>query len=130
MTMSSLRVVAGLIASVAVGGLAGGATADEVTVTGSRFQETPVGINYTGIPIKDVSLSATVSVADLDLTSAAGSAELDRRILAAARSACGEIKGMFPVSQPEGNACARAAVDKSMGRLRKLIAAAHPVSAG
>lgn len=130
MKIFSMRVVAGLAGCAVAGGLATGAKADEVTVTGSRFQETPVGINYTGVPIKDVSLSATVSVADLDLASSAGRAELDRRILAAARTACSEIKGMYPVSQPEGNACARQAADKSMSRLRKLIAASHPVPAG
>jgi UrcA family protein len=89
-----------------------------------------VGINYTGIPIKDISLSATVSVADLNLSSAAGRAELDRRILAAARSACGEIKGMYPVSKPDGDACSRAAAERSMSRMHKMLAASHPVPAG
>jgi len=130
MKIFSMRVVAGLIGCAVAGGLTTGAQADEVTVTGSRFQATPVGINYTGIPIKDVSLSATVSVADLDLATSAGRVELDRRIVAAARMACGEIKDMYPVSQPEGNACVRAATDKSMSRLRKLMAASRPVSAG
>jgi len=110
--------------------LASGARADEVTVTGSRFQEVPVGINYTGIPIKDISLSATVKMADLDLNTTAGRAELDRRILAAARSACGEIGGMYPVSKPEGDACARSAAERSMSRMHKMLAASHRVPAG
>jgi len=130
MKTSTASVVAGLVGCAVVGGLATGAMADEVTVTGSRFQETSVGINYTGIPIKDVSLSETVSVADLDLASSAGKAELDRRILAAARTACREIKGMYPVSQPEGNACARTAARRSMSRLRQLIAASRPIPTG
>jgi len=130
MKIISTSVMAGLMGCVAAGAMATGAWAEEVTVTGSRFQETPVGINYTGIPIKDVSLSETVKVADLDLSSAAGRAELDRRILSAARAACGEIQGTYPVSKPEGAACARAAAERSMNRMHKMLAASHPVSAG
>jgi UrcA family protein len=130
MKIVSTRVVAGVVGMALIGGLTAAAQADEVTVTGSRFMETPVGINYTGVPIKDVSLSETVSVADLNLSTAAGMAELDKRILTAARSACGEIKGVYPVSKPEGSACARAAVERSMSRVRKMLAATRPTSAG
>jgi UrcA family protein len=122
--------MAGVMGCVVAGTVATGVRADEVTVTGSRFQEVPVGINYTGIPIKDVSLSATVNVADLDLSSGAGRAELDRRILAAARAACGEIEGTYPVSKPAGTACARAAAERSMSRMHKMLASSHPVPAG
>jgi UrcA family protein len=123
MTILSMRVVAGLVASAVVGSMATASKAEEVTVTGSRFLETPIGINYTGMSIKDVSLSTSVSVTDLDLASSAGLTELDRRVNAAARASCREIASMYPVSHPETAACAKAAADKSMSRVRKLLAA-------
>jgi len=122
MKILSMRVVAGLVVSAVIGSVATLAQADEVTVTGSRFVEIPLGINYTGMSVKDVSLSKSVSVTDLDLTSTAGLAELDRRILAAARASCREIQSLYPISKPATAACTKAAADKSMSRVRKMLA--------
>jgi UrcA family protein len=119
----SMRVVAGLVVSAVIGSMATVVQAEEVTVTGSRFSEIPLGINYTGMSVKDVSLSTSVSVTDLDLNSTTGLAELDRRIMAAARVSCRDIQSMYPVSKPATAACAKAAADKSMSRVRKLLAA-------
>jgi UrcA family protein len=48
-------------------------------------------MSYTGIPVEEVSLSRHVGFRDLDLTTAAGKGELDKRIKAVAKEACNQI---------------------------------------
>lgn len=125
MKMTSTGVVLGLMVSWVLCGVAAAEKPDELTVTGSRFLATPVGINYTGVPIKDVSLSYGVSLADIDLESAAGQAEMDRRVVAAARAACHELARLYPVSQPDTARCTKTAADRSIARMHKMMTGAH-----
>ncbi len=118
------------IAACALAGLAVAEPTDELTVTGSRSVITPVGIDYVGALIKDVSLSYHIAVADLDLKSAAGAAVLDKRLSYAARMACDEIGRAYPVSKPAAAACVRAAIDKARAQVRGLLAASPRPPAG
>lgn len=107
--------------------LAGGAARAEntdqaVTVQAQRFMATPVGRTYTGLPVVDVSLSYGVSVAGLDLKSAAGTAELERRVAGAARVACFELGREYPEATPAERECAKAAADQAMAKARELTA--------
>jgi len=103
---------------------------EELTVTGLPMVETPIGINYTGLKVKDVSLSYTVNLKDLDLSTAAGVTELNRRVAAAARAACDEIGRLYPISHPDTPACAKAAVDKTLVQLRPLLGSTRPTATG
>jgi UrcA family protein len=118
-------VVAGAAASGFASGTAAAQSAEGVTVTVSRSVETRVGTNYSGLPIKDVSLSYAVNLKDIDLASTAGAGELDKRVNDAARAACKDISRLYPISKPDDTACAKAAVDRAMPRIRELVAAAR-----
>jgi len=52
-------------------------------------------MSYTGIPVEEVSLSRHVGFRDLDLTTAAGKDELDKRIKAVAKEACNQIQRLY-----------------------------------
>jgi UrcA family protein len=122
MKINSMRVMAGLIATVLLSGMAAAQTSEELLVTGSRFVEKRVGTDRVGIPIMDVSMTFHVNLADLNFASPAAAAEIERRVALAARRACRELGIMYPVSYPNDAVCARAAVEKSMNQLRQLTA--------
>lgn len=94
---------------------------ETVTVTGSRaVTEKDVGRSNIGAPIREVSLSYRVSAADLDLTSSAGKAELEKRVKAAASAACKELDRLAlgnPTS-PDDATCVKKAVDEAMAKVR------------
>jgi len=125
MKINSMRVMAGLIATVLLSGIAAAQTSEELLVTGSRFIEKRVGTDRVGLPIKDVSLTLHVNLADLNLASPAAAAEIERRVALAARRACRELGIMYPVSRPNDAVCARVAAEKSMNHLRQLTASAQ-----
>ncbi|MDH4312799.1 MAG: UrcA family protein, partial [Gammaproteobacteria bacterium] len=82
----------GMIATTLGGVSAYAGPMETVTVTGSRaVTEKDVGRSITGVHVREVSLSYRVSAVDLDLTSSAGRAELERRVRAAASAACKEL---------------------------------------
>lgn len=90
---------------------------ETVTVTGSRsVSEKALTRSPIGAPIKEVSISYKVSAADLDLTTSAGKAELEKRVTAAANSACKEIDrlALGNPTTPDNAACAKAAVKTAM----------------
>jgi len=104
----------------------------EIVVTGKgEVGVKPAGKTASGVPIVDVSISYGVSYAGLDLASAVGAAEIEKRVNDAANEACKEIsaKGalqQFTTSEAE---CAKAAVHKAMVRVHELEAAAAKKSA-
>ncbi len=70
--------------------------------------------------------TAAVSVANLDLSSAAGIRELDRRIGAAARDACGTPSVADPKGRQKAKTCrADAIAGASEQRSRAIEAARH-----
>lgn len=97
---------------------------EEITVQGTRNLKTQVVDRTHNIPIVDVSLGYGVSTAGLDLASAAGVAELDKRVRGAALAACKEIGRQYPDSTPSDEVCAKTAADKAMVKVREASAAA------
>jgi UrcA family protein len=100
-------------------------TPEELLVTGSRYVERRVGSDNVGIPIKDVSLTYHVNLADLNLASPAALTEIEKRVALAARRACRELGMMYPISHPNNSECVRVAAEKSMTQVRELLAAPH-----
>ena len=95
-------------------------------VTVEAVREVVVGKSAIGAPIKELSIRSRVSYADLDLKTAAGAKELEKRIRDTATSSCNEIKSGFDPAV-EGwtvNKCIKAAVDGAMGQAETAIAAA------
>ena len=121
--------MAGFMTTLAFGAAAADRS-DDLTVTGSRFVASPAGITYSGLPLKDVSLSYGVTLADLDLGSTAGLAALDKRVVAAARAACAELGRLYPVSNPDTAACTRETAEKSIAQVHRMLATARTAPAG
>jgi UrcA family protein len=125
-----LIVITGVLASTVMGGgaLAQSTTAtastSEVTVQASRATRTTIGRTPSGIPIQDVSLSFGVSTEGLDLTTASGRQELEKRVSDAAMEACSRLGRQFPQSTPSDSECARSATNKAMAQVQQLEAAA------
>ncbi|HYB32482.1 MAG TPA: UrcA family protein [Steroidobacteraceae bacterium] len=99
-------------------------TTPEVVVTTSKVVEKNVGKTSSGIPIVDVSLSYGISSAGLDIASASGAREFEKRVSDAAMEACKELGKRYPNSTPTDAQCAKAATDKAMGQVREMEAAA------
>lgn len=110
-----------VIAALAVAASAHAAPLETVTVTGSRaLTQKDVGATTTGVPVQEVSLSYAVKIADLDSKSAAGLAEIEKRVAAAAKAACKEIDRLAlgnPTS-PSDAACVKKAVDDAMAKVK------------
>ena len=110
-----------VLAALAVVVSAYAASLETVTVTGSRgLTQKDVGKTSSGLPIEEVSLSYTVKIADLDPNSAAGLAEIEKRVTAAAKAACAEIDRLAlgnPAS-PNDAACVQRAVDAAMAKIK------------
>ena len=89
----------------------------EVTVEASRIVKERVGRSPTGAPINSLSLSYTVSYADLDLSTQAGVATLKDRVNDAAKDACKEISRLYPASTPGDAECVASAVKEAMSKV-------------
>ena len=72
-----------------------------------------------------VTLTSIVETADLDLSSADGQRELDRRIVQAAREVCGEASNVDVEGRNAVRACRDAAVADASARREQLFAAAR-----
>jgi UrcA family protein len=110
------------LTAIAIGGTSAYAgTLETVTVTGSRaVSEEVVGKSRIGADIREVSVTYRVNVADLDLASSAGKAEVERRVKAAASAACKDLDRLTfdnPTS-PDDAPCVKKAVDKAMATVR------------
>ena len=90
---------------------------ETVVVTGSRaLTETDAGRTTYGVPIKEVSLTYRVNVGDLDPKTAAGRAEIEKRVATAAKAACDELHrlAMGNPTSPDEAVCVQQAVDAAM----------------
>ena len=88
---------------------------EEITVTG----------RYGTVPDSVRSLSQAVSYADLNLSTAAGKAELRKRLNLTARYLCTKL-GEPDTSTPPVPSCRAAAVDDAMSRVGKVEASFAP----
>lgn len=120
-----LAVALGVCATALIGTGAMAQTTGQISVQGTREVNVRiVGQTSTGVAIKSISLSYGVSIEGLDLASAAGAEELERRINDAALAACKEIGRQFPNATPSDPECAKAAAKNAMVRANELIQAA------
>ena len=102
---------------VAVSAYAGPPETETVIVTGSRaVAEKDVGKTKLGVPIKEVSLTYRVNIADLDSNTVAGRAEIEKRVTAAAKAACDEIDrlALGSPTSPDDAVCVKLAVEAAM----------------
>jgi UrcA family protein len=110
-----------ITAALAVAASAYAAPLETIVVTGSRgLTQKEVGRSTIGAPIQEISLSYTVKIADLDPKSAAGRAEIEKRVKAAAKAACDEIDRLAlgnPTSSSDA-ACVKKAVDDAMAEIK------------
>lgn len=105
-----------------------GAAESEITVIAPYTVHRQVeGRSATGAEIETVSLSRTVSYADLDLTQPLAFRELESRINRVARQACSDLKRMYPdgaISSPNSadTTCISNAVKGGMDRANLIVA--------
>ena len=93
-------------------------------VTVEAVREIIVGKSPIGAPIKELTIRSRVSYADLDLTTAAGVATLEKRVKETATSSCKEIKVDVPVEGWTVDRCIREATDDAMPQVNKAVAEA------
>jgi UrcA family protein len=118
---------AGLAASISLGSIAATQDLQEIIVVGTRqVTVTPVGKTSSGVPIVNMSISYGVSYKDLDIASAAGAAELEKRVHTMAKEACKGIAAQRPIQEfsTSEEECAKTAADKAMVKAHALIAEA------
>jgi UrcA family protein len=101
------------------------ASDEEVIVRAPRMQRR----GEYGAPLRDVSMSRTVSIADLDLTTADGVRILETRIRSTARNLCRQLDVMHPVKADNSPPCYQAAVQDAMYQAEDAIAQARNAEA-
>jgi UrcA family protein len=112
-----------LAAAAALGGIADAAApTEQVTVQSSRIENVRhLGRTSSGIPIDEISLSVAVKTEGLDLGTSAGFVALEKRIQAAADSACRQISRDYPFAETSDAECAIAAARPAIARVRELV---------
>jgi UrcA family protein len=116
----------GVAASMSIARIAAAQELPEIVVSGTRvIAKTPAADSH-GFPVLDMSVSIAVSYAGLDLASAAGAAELGKRVDDAAKQACKEIANQRPYRQfrTSESECAKEAAEKGMVKVHALVAEA------
>ncbi len=105
--------------------------AQEVTVVAPKVARHHYigGARFAGAPIEVVSLTRTVSFADLDLTKQADVATFQARVQTTAQAACGDLEARYPstyyVPVPADQSCVQTASDQAMALAKEVIAAAN-----
>ena len=124
--LMSLAIATIAAAAALASGIAVAQNLEEITVQGTRVLDVKdAGRSNTGIPLRDVSLSYGVNIADLDLATQYGPMALEKRVKDAAMAACEELGQKYPQSTPNTEACAKTASDKAMVRAHQLVAKAR-----
>ena len=114
----------GLAGTFSLGAVAATQSLEEVVVVGTRHVAvTPVGKDSAGVPIAEISISYGVRSDDLDLASAAGAAEMEKRVNTTAQQACKEIATQRPVEHytTSEEECVKTATDKAMVKVHALV---------
>jgi UrcA family protein len=91
-------------------------------VTVEAVREIIVGKSTIGAPIKELSIRSRVTFADLDLTTAAGAAALQKRVEDTAKSTCKEIKVDVPAEGSTVEKCVKDALAGAQPQVDKAIA--------
>ncbi len=73
-----------------------------------------------GVVSQEVSMSVRVPFRDLDMRSAGGRAELDRRIKVAANYVCDQLDRRYPDGSPEAFYCTKAAIAGTKPQVVKI----------
>ncbi len=74
----------------------------------------------TGAAIERVSMQADIHYSDLDLKSAKGAAEFEKRVRESAKAMCEELEKNYPVGTPDSITCTNEAVRKVESRVKAL----------
>jgi UrcA family protein len=93
-------------------------------VTVEAVREIVVGKSQIGAPIKELSIRARVTFADLDLTTAAGAAALQKRVEDTAQSSCKEIKVDVPAEGSSHEQCVKDALAGAQPQIDRAVAEA------
>ena len=94
-----------------------------IIVTAPREVHKVVGRSASGVPIEEISISYEVGIADLDLTTSSGLAELETRIGNAAKLACWALDEVTPLI-PTDPSCVTKAIAGAAEQKKQAIAAA------
>lgn len=117
---------AGAVGAFLASGISVAQQMDAINVSGTRNVDVQVERDTNGTAsYKILSLTYGVKIAGLDLTTAAGAAEIEKRVNDAALAACKEIGQQYPASTPGDEQCAKQAARKSMVKAHQLIDAAR-----
>jgi UrcA family protein len=104
------------------------ALADElptITIGAGTITKTEVGRSSSGIPTEEVTITHHVSYADLDLTTQAGAAELDRRVRETARAACKQLDELYPLEAKNVRECTQTSIAQASTQVDNAIAGAR-----
>jgi UrcA family protein len=103
----------------------------QLNIEAGNVHQSRVGTSYDGIPIEELRVDRAVSYADLDLTTPSGSAELMKRVNAAAEDACRQVDtaDRVELSDTDDTSCLSAAKDGGLKQANDAIAAARTNSA-
>ena len=94
-------------------------SSDIITVTAPRH----VGTTPAGAPIELVTVVRFVSYGDLDLRTAGGAAELNKRVASNAHAMCQELEKRYPIGEPDALTCAKTSVEYAQWQVNAAIAA-------
>jgi UrcA family protein len=97
----------------------------EVTIQSTRETKIIVGRSDIGAPVEEITLTRRVTFRDLDLATAAGGAELEKRVKDAARALCQELDRRSPLMEKTAVPCAKTATENAMIQVQAAIAAAR-----
>jgi UrcA family protein len=95
----------------------------EFVVSSSRASALAHG-SLPGVPVEVISISQRVSYADLNLTSVAGSEEMEARVRSTARTLCEKLDQRYPLSNVEVETCVRDTVRKGLADVHTAAVAA------
>jgi UrcA family protein len=104
----------------------------EITIQGKQVQVTKtVGRPYSGEPIDRYTFTTPVSYDNLDLSTPAGVAELNKRVAEAAKEGCDELQqAAAPMDLlADDETCVQEATAEGMAKARAAIAAAKSANA-
>lgn len=117
-----------MVAGLALGaGMAMAEEMSEIVVEGDR--PTSVKLDKDA-PFEVIMLSRHVRYGDLHLETAAGAAELEKRVKDAAEAVCKKLDELYPATVRGGNECQKQAVKTAMVKGRAAVAAAGKGKAG
>lgn len=125
-TVRTTRIIlaAAAVAVASSGAIAQQSGVPEVKIEASR-SVTRVGTSTIGAPIELVQLIRRVSYKDLDIATASGAAELQKRIRDTAQSACKQLDTLYPLDHVDTTLCVKEAVNNSTTQVQAAIASAE-----